>query len=219
MLNIVRPTSRVFAGLALAMMSAGTVLLLTIAGTATVLADCDAMGDGPGGPSQVRGTSWVGTYQGMSGTGDHRVQHWLVSEPISGAPGRHLAYPGGGCHPVTFTPGAIYLVSTANIAAPSNKDTIAYRYLGDGRVALALLGLDDSRFPGLWPREATFQRVASMIEPGFDEKLPATDAEVGTNATHLPGPPALQALLILVAGAIGFLGAAARLRTRARRAR
>lgn len=102
-------------------------------------------------PDHVRGTTFVGTYEGDSvgGIGDDHamITLWSVERVYAGGPlpGR-LAFQTPACSWVNLTPGTRYLFSTAvtdlggsELAAgmPSVADSLAWELLADGGVRLA----------------------------------------------------------------------------------
>lgn len=102
-------------------------------------------------PDHVRGTTFVGTYEGDSigGIGDDHamITLWSVERVYAGGPlPQRLAFQTPACAWVNLTPGTRYLFSTAvtdlggeglAMGTPSVADSLAWELLADGGVRLA----------------------------------------------------------------------------------
>lgn len=119
----------------------GCLLAMSLIGFRSTPAAADC-GGAPGRPdriSDVRGTTWIGTFLGQNVLPDESViKHWLVERVLAGDVPQVFSYhaTGPGCYAPDFVPGRRYLVSTGDLHASSSMSTIAYRIRDDGRLRL-----------------------------------------------------------------------------------
>ncbi|MEX1294669.1 MAG: hypothetical protein AB1Z67_00725 [Candidatus Limnocylindrales bacterium] len=143
-------------------------------------------------PDHVRGTTFVGTYEGdaLGGVGDaHALTTlWSVERVYAGGTlPQHLAFETPACGWVNLTPGTRYLFSTAvtglggkglAAATPSVTDSLAWELLPDGGVRLAPFDTYLSR---------DYHSEELQVIESFTDALWSVAPEAGEGSAPAPG--------------------------------
>jgi hypothetical protein len=151
-----------------------TVLTLAVAAIAMAgpaRADCNLLPELPRGPRDAAGTTFLGRLESV----EFPTYHWRVRETYAGGLGTTATFTTEGCHGVrNLTPGTDYLFSTADMAEPLSKNSLAWRLVGAGRVELVGFDLPPREYPSAIRRAATLAEAVALVAPGSGV-LPETD--------------------------------------------
>ena len=159
-------------------------------------------------PDQVRGTTFVGTYEGdaLGGVGDAHAMTtlWTVERVYAGGPlPQRFSFQTPACAWVNLTPGSRYLFSTSvnglggqGLAAgqPSVADSLAWELLADGAVRLApfdtyqVSDYDSEELRVISTFEDALWSVAPDAGDG-DAPAPGSTTDFGCTASALVASP------------------------------